>query len=105
MEIEWHNYEVQKKMSDMGELKKAIGIELSKMVKLRFNQIEATENFQEFMKYGFGKPHPLKGNMKTYFGVGLTGNYRLVLIPKDNQKIVVRGVMDYHGDKYNWLIP
>lgn len=28
LEIEWHNYEVQKKMSNMQELKKAIGIEL-----------------------------------------------------------------------------
>lgn len=105
MEIEWHNHEIQKKMSNMEELRKIIGIELAKMVKLRFNQIEATENFQEFMKYGFGKPHPLKGNMKRYFGVGITGNYRLVVMPKGNQKIIVRGVIDYHGDKYNWLIP
>ena len=45
MEIEWHNHEIQKKMSNMEELRKTIGIELAKMVKLRFNQIEATENF------------------------------------------------------------
>lgn len=57
------------------------------------------------MKFGFGKPHPLKGNMERYFGVGITGNYRLVVMPKGNEKIIVRGVIDYHGDKYNWLIP
>lgn len=105
MEIEFYNNEIQKKMSDMEELKKIIGIELAKMVKLRFNQIRASEDFQEFMQNGFGKPHPLKGNLKKYFGVGLTGNYRLVILPKGNKKVIVRGVIDYHGDKYNWLIP
>ncbi len=105
MEIEWYNNEIRKKISNIEELKKIIGIELAKMVKLRCNQIEATENFQEFMKNGFGKPHPLKGNMKKNFGIGLTGNYRLVVIPNGNKKLIMRGVMDYHGDKYNWLIP
>ena len=105
MEIEFYNNEIQKKMSDMEELKKIIGIELAKMVKLRFNQIRASEDLKEFMQNGFGKPHPLKGNLKKYFGVGLTGNYRLVILPKGNKKVIVRGVIDYHGDKYNWLIP
>ena len=105
MEIEWHKKKKKKKMSDIQRLKKIIGIELTKMVKLRFNQIEATEDFQEFIKYGFGKVHPLKGNLKKYFGISITGNYRLVIMPDKNNKIIVRGVMDYHGDKYNWLIP
>lgn len=105
MKIKWHNKEIQKKMENMDELVKIVGAEIAKMVKLRFNQIEATDDFQELIRNGFGKPHPLKGDLKKYFGIGLTGNYRLVILPEGKDKIIVRGVNDYHGDKYNWIIP
>ena len=66
MEIKWHNKEIQKKMENMDELVKIVGAEIAKMVKLRFNQIEATDDFQELIRNGFGKPHPLKGDLKKY---------------------------------------
>lgn len=105
MEIEYYNNKVQKVMSDMQELNGEIGTEMTKMVKKRYNEIESAENFQEFMKNNLGHPHPLKGDLDEFFGVGITGNYRLVVKSKDNKTIIVRGVIDYHGDKYNWLIP
>ena len=92
-------------MSDMQVLNEIIGTQMTKAVKKRYNEIEATNDFQELMKNNLGHPHPLKGDLKEYYGIELTGNYRLVIKVKENKIIIMRGVIDYHGDKYNWIIP
>ena len=105
MEIEYYNQKIEKIIRDVQTLTETIGFEMAKTVKKRLNQIEATTDFQELMKNNLGHPHPLKGDLKAYYGIGITGNYRLVVKPKNNKIIIVRGVIDYHGDKYNWIIP
>lgn len=105
MEIEYHNKKIEKTIKDTQTLTETIGFEMARMVKKREKQIEATTDFQELIKNNLGHPHPLKGDLKEYFGIGITGNYRLVVKSKDNKIIIVRGVIDYHGDKYNWIIP
>jgi len=91
-------------MSNMNNLQEIVGIEITKSVKKRYSQIMASYDFNELMKNNLGHPHPLKGDLQGYYAIGLTGNYRL-LIENNNNKIKVRGVIDYHGDKYNWIIP
>lgn len=81
----------------------------------RKDQILAAETFQKYLDFGLGKPHALTGNFKGYYGVNLTGNFRLILKPKVDElssqalkeckTVILRGVDDYHGGKSNWLIP
>ena len=107
MEIQFENQKVQKSMSDMKELTAKIGLSMAKTVKQRYNQLEACENFEQYMKTGLGVPHPLNSNLKQCYAIRITGNYRLVVEPENlgNKKIIIKGVLDYHGTKNEWIIP
>lgn len=105
MKIKYETKRIEKIMIDTRNLKSKIGLEMARMVKLRYNQIEATNNFQEYINNNIGKPHPLKGDLKGYYAIHITANYRLVVKSKENKNLIVKGVMDYHGDKYEWIIP
>lgn len=39
--------------------------------------------------------------------IRITGNYRLIVKPESlgSKKIIIKGVLDYHGDKNEWIIP
>ena len=84
-----------------------IGLSMAKTVKQRYNQIEACENFKEYMNTGLGIPHPLSNKLKDYYAIRITGNYRLIVRPESlsSDKIIIKGVLDYHGDKNEWIIP
>ena len=107
MEIQFENQKVQKSMSDMKELTTKIGLAMTKTVKQRYNQLEACENFEEYMKTGLGVPHPLNNDLKECYGIRITGNYMLIVKPESlgSKKIIIKGVLDYHGDKNEWIIP
>ncbi len=109
------NPKVEKIINDNDKLIKKVGLELAKKIRLRINQMKAAPNFKAYLDYGIGKPHPLTGDLNDLFGVSLTQNVRLVIEPliekRDNESLAVckniniKGVMDYHGDKKEWLIP
>ena len=107
MEIQFDNQKVQKIMTDMKLLTSKIGLAMAKTVKQRYNQIEACENFNQYMTIGLGIPHPLNHELKNCYGIRITGNYRLVVKPESlgSKKILVKGVLDYHGNKNEWIIP
>lgn len=75
----------------------------------------ASPNFQLFISLGLGKPHRLYGDLNKCYGISITGNYRLIVKPVCNEidinslkccdTVIVKGVVDYHGEKYNWIIP
>ena len=63
MQIEYHDEKVQKIMCDAKLLK--INLEIARTVKRRINQLEATDNFNEYLtKVALGKPHSLEGSLK-----------------------------------------
>ena len=107
MEIKFENQKVQKIMTDMKLIKAKIGLGMAKTVKQRYNQIEACKNFKEYMNIGLGVPHPLGHDLNECYGIRITGNYRLVVKPETlgSEEIIVKGVLDYHGDKNEWIIP
>ena len=107
MEIEFENQKTQKEMCDMKLLTAKIGLSMAKTVKQRYNQIEACENFKEYMNTGLGIPHPLSNKLKDYYAIRITGNYRLIVRPESlsSDKIIIKGVLDYHGGKNEWIIP
>ena len=88
---------------------------LSKPIKLRIDQIRAAANYREYQPIGLGKPHLLDGDFEGCFAVNVSKNYRLIgrlcvedLRPESLEqcdKVVLEGVVDYHGKTSTWIIP
>lgn len=115
MQLEVSNPKLEKILSDPDKLIKKVGIEMSKMIKRRFNEIKASPNFKEYVSYGIGKPHSLTGNLDNLYGISLNKNYRLIVKPlienldvsflEKCKTVDIKGVVDYHDGKIEWLIP
>lgn len=114
--LEYSDKKVEKIICDDKILQKKIGTEFGKKVKMRLNQLKATDNFYEYLsKIGLGKPHLLEGNLGGCYGVSINANYRLVVQPlvknldienlKNCKVLDIKGVLDYHGGKNEWIIP
>lgn len=116
LQFEYQDEKVRKILCDAKTLQRKVGLEIGRKVKLRLNQLEATNDFNEYLtKIALGKPHPLEGNLDKCYGISITANYRLIVEPlvKDldleslkNCKVLnIKGVLDYHGGKNEWIIP
>lgn len=100
---------------DDKELIRTIGIKLARKVRQRYNELEAVNNFKEYLDIGIGDPHPLVGNLDNLFGIKLDGNTRLIVEPlsvklddeslRKCKEVNLKGVADYHGEKCEWIIP
>jgi proteic killer suppression protein/toxin YoeB len=98
-----------------GLLCKAIGFDLARQIKKRYDQIRAFNSFYGFQQSGYGRVESLSGNLKGYYSVRLSSNYRLIIKPKsvdlsayslkECDTVIIKGVIDYHGRGNNWLIP
>lgn len=96
---------VKKYFEDYSIMINEIGTNLTKSTKKRVDQLKASKTLQKYLTYKLGSPHPLHGNLEGCIGVSITGNFRLVFLPINEKKIKIKGVVDYHGSKENWLIP
>lgn len=122
MQIEFEDTKVRILFEDLdnvrgyqGLMKKSIGNDLTRAVKKRYNALNAADNFLIYLSTGLGKPHSLVGDMLGSYGINIDSNYRLVVKPvaedikpetlKLCRVIIIRGVVDYHGTKFDWLIP
>ncbi|HBI73656.1 MAG TPA: hypothetical protein DDY59_10740 [Lachnospiraceae bacterium] len=101
--------------NDYSWISKTIGMQMTKTFKKRILQIKASDNFAIYLRTGLGKPHPLEGDLNGCYGISITGNFRLVIEPVTElydfeslskcDTVLVKGVTDYHGGKYNWILP
>ncbi|NLO19417.1 MAG: hypothetical protein GX121_06005 [Ignavibacteria bacterium] len=115
MEIKYENNKVEKYFNDFALMSKDKGVHLAKSAKKHYNLLKASENFYSYISYNYGKPHLLSGNLKGYYGVRLSANIRLIIKPeavslqdqalKNCKTVIIKGVMDYHGKKIEWIIP
>ncbi len=115
MLIEYDNQLTTKIFGDFNLMKKKLGMDRARATKRRLDQLRASINFSVYLTTGLGRPHPLSGNLKGYYGVYLTGNVRLIVKPnvkslepealRECDTVIIKGVMDYHGRKNEWLIP
>ncbi len=106
---------VEEYFSDFKLMKKKIGVDLTRGVKKRYDQLKAAANFSIYLSTGLGKSHSLVGNLKGCYGINISGNIRLIVKPnvenldpvslKKCDLVIIKGVMDYHGQKHEWLIP
>ena len=115
MNVEVHNQKVEKIVGNDDKLIRTIGKELAQKVKQRINEMMASPNFKAYVDYGIGKPHILTGDLDGLYGIFLNKNIRLVVEPLVDKRdleslaacknVNIRGVVEYHGDKKEWLIP
>ena len=115
MQFEYKNDKVKKIINDSKLLQKKVGLEIGKSLKKRINQLEAANNFNEYLtKIGLGNPHPLTGNLDKCYSISITANYRLIIEPliehldieslKDCKILNIKGVLEYHEGKNEWII-
>lgn len=121
MEIEYANASIQQYFSDLYDvsnsknlLQKKIGPILTKNAKKRVDQLKSASTFQKYLDFHIGNPHSLIGDLSTYYGVDLDKNTRLIIQPvppdlsaealKICEKVKIIGIVDYHGDKNEWII-
>ena len=96
---------------------RAIGAELTKAVKKRYNQMISFPSFLSLQQSKIGRMESLDGDRKGSYSLAVSANYRLIVRPvskdqsaealKKCDTLVIEGVIDYHGKgaKYNWIIP
>lgn len=115
MEIEFDDKKVQQYFDDFSLMARKKGLELTKIIKRRVEQLKAATTFTDYLKTGLGKPHALTGDKKDLFAISITGNIRLIVKPCSDdlsyeallmcKKIIIKGVEDYHGGKITTYIP
>lgn len=121
MELEFANSSIQEYFSDLCDiansknlLQKKIGSLLTKSTKKRIDQLKIAATFQKYLDFHIGNPHSLTGDLSSYFGVDLDKHTRLIIQPvppdlsaealKICETVRIIGIVDYHGDKNEWLI-
>lgn len=115
LQLEVQDQKLEKILNDSNKLIRKIVLEMARMVKKRFNEMKASPNFKEYVSCGLGKPHPLTGNLDKLYGIHLNKNYRLLVEPlvkvlddinlEKCKNVNIKGVVDYHDGKIEWLIP
>ena len=124
LDVIYEDSEVRNLFEDLNDVRntkslmiRKIGPEYTKAVKKRYNQIVAFSTFFSLQHSAIGKMESLDADLKGYYSLRLTGNYRLIIKPKANDTsaeslkkcdtVIIEGVIDYHGKgtKYNWIIP
>jgi len=115
LKLNYEKQSVEKYFNDFTLMKKELGENLTRTIKKRYDQLKAAPNFSIYLSTGLGKPHSLHENLKGCYGISITGNVRLVVKPvveslhpdslKKCDSVIIEGVMVYHGEKNEWLIP
>lgn len=114
MIIGYSNSKVEKEFLNFAQMQKHVGSDITRQVKKITNRLKAAPTMAVYLQLGLGKPHRLSGELNNSYGIFLTKNYRLVISPvggntsellENCREIIIKGVLDYHGNKYNWLIP
>jgi len=110
-------YDLNNVLESRNLMQKEIGLELTRAVKKRYNQIVSFSSFAALQLSGIGKMESLEGNQKESYSLHVSANYRLVVKPKAKDRtaeslkkcdtLIIEGVIDYHGKghKCNWIIP
>lgn len=111
MEILYDDKKVKVLFDNFAIMSSTKGHELTKHVKIRYEQLRAAETFYDYYKTGLGKPHRLEHDKNNLYAIRLTGNIRLLVRPvvenedysveslKKCRKVTIIGVEDYHGKK------
>lgn len=115
-DIKFSNTKVQKIFQDAKILTKKVGLSLAKQIIKRLDQLSAFANVYELINAPIDNPHLLEGNLVGCIGWSVDSKHRLILDtglssnPTDLkqlnniEEIIIKGVVDYHGNKDEWII-
>lgn len=97
------------------KITKVLSKDTSRKLKLRLDQLKAAPSFQWLIDNPIGHFESLTGDFNHKYSLRLDANYRLIIRPDSSDytrdalskctKYYLVGVVDYHGNKRNWLIP
>lgn len=122
MFINYENNSVEKLFTDLCDvtnsknlLLKKIGKDKTMAAKKRKNQIEAAPNFKSYLDLRLGKPHALHGDLEGLYAIEITADTRMIIRPVADDlsaealskcdTVIIKGILNYHGGKNEWLIP
>ena len=95
MDLRFENRSVERFFTNFKLMKIKLGEDLTRSIKRRYDQLKAAPNFSAYLNTRLGRPHALVGDPEGCYSVNLSKNMRLI----------IKGVVDYHGQKHEWLIP
>ena len=82
MQINYHDRKLRKICENSREAVRKLGSNSAKKLQARLSDIEVAANVQELPR--LGNPHPLVGDRRGQFSIGLSGGNRLVFEPNHN---------------------
>lgn len=116
MKIQYRNKNIEKLLNNPKYAVKVLGKDTANKVYLRKDQIEAAEVLEIMISGRIGRCHPLHYDFEGMFGLVLKDQVRLIVKPsvdedcKDYEEIIkcksviIIGVVNYHGQKNEWII-
>lgn len=115
MKIRYRNKNIEKLLNNPKYAIKELGQELATKIYLRKDQIDAAKTLEIMISGRIGRCHILHYDFEGMFGLDLKNQVRLIIKPdvekdcKDYEEIIkcesviIVGVVDYHGQKNEWL--
>lgn len=100
MDITYKSRELEKICEDKKVSVKSYGIDMANKIKLRINEIRASDSVEEIIQYQIGRCHALVGDRFGEYAVDLVQPFRLIFIKDDDTKqikvVKIMEIIDYH---------
>lgn len=110
MEVLFQNESCASYFMDAQLMKKKLDAKIVKAIYKRFFELQSFESSADLIVSGLDHPHYLTGNYKGLLAWSIDKKYRLILSFSEytkedrTQKAIIKGVVDYHGNKDKWII-
>lgn len=113
LEVRFCSHKIERIFKNRSEMQRRINHQWLKRLWQRLAELYAANNYEIYLKRATGKPHLLEPASDNVVAITITGNVRLLIeldiaegkTASDCCSIVVKGVVDYHGDHETWYIP
>lgn len=98
MQISYKNKKIEKICTDTSYARKKYGLDMAIKIHQRVNEIKASDNVENMIKYRIGRCHELKGDRSGDYAVDLVQPYRLTFSVERNEVMIalIKEIIDYH---------
>lgn len=98
MDITYKSKKLERICTDAKAADRAYGKEMSEIIHMRIDEIDAADTIEEMIEFHIGRCHPLHGNRKATYAVDLVHPYRLVFEKHGNEIQIahIMEIVDYH---------
>ncbi|MDN5855138.1 MAG: type II toxin-antitoxin system RelE/ParE family toxin [Actinomycetia bacterium] len=97
MKLRYASRDLEKTCTDARRMQRVLGAERAKKLQLRLDDLLAAEKMADLLQMT-GKWEELKADRAGQWSARLTGNWRLIVQPEEDEEVVVLVVeiVDYH---------